>query len=135
MIMNVELLRKVAGKLRRMRHKKHFDMSDWGSKNECGTTACIAGWALLESGYRVKTAKEENEYGERESVFYAPSGKPVDPFSAAQRLLGLKYNQASRLFHDDEWPFTDDDEPVFDAESPKAAAERIEHFIKTRGRE
>jgi len=34
-------------------NRDQFDMSDYGFSSECGTTACIAGWAMLLSGYQV----------------------------------------------------------------------------------
>lgn len=47
--MNKELLLKVADAIEA--NPAHFDMDDFFQNTECGTTACIAGWALfLESG-------------------------------------------------------------------------------------
>jgi hypothetical protein len=131
--MTVELLKKVAAKLRRMRHKKHFDMRDWIQENECGTAACIAGHALLDAGYRLRI---------RDYEIVSPKGRKVDPSSAAQRLLGLSSEQAARLFVAINWPKEfrgkDDGEACYDPDiynDPKVAAARIDHFIKTKGRE
>lgn len=58
--------------------------------NPCGTRACVAGHALLASGYRLVG----NE-------FYAQDGRWVEPFDEGQAVLGLNYEQASKLFGGD----------------------------------
>ena len=51
--MNAELGRKVLDHV--TAHRDQFDMMTWGEGNEaCGTTACLAGWAMLLSGYRIR---------------------------------------------------------------------------------
>ena len=46
--MNVKLLKQIKEAIRR--HPKQFDMAEWFRRDveapRCGTTACIAGWAL-----------------------------------------------------------------------------------------
>lgn len=42
-----------------------FDMRTWGEKSGCGTTACIAGWAMIFSGYQIKNSEyisPDNDY-------------------------------------------------------------------------
>lgn len=136
--MNVELLKKVATKLRRMRHKKHFNMRTWARKTECGTTACIAGHALIDAGYKVKSEKGP---GWKPAKFFAPDGREVEPEAAGRKLLGLTARQAARLFDDTEWPDQFKYDGSFDLgfkaiyNDPKVAAARIDHFIKTNGKE
>ena len=134
--MNVELLKKVATKLKRMRHKKHFDMRDWAKKTDCGTAACIAGHVLLGEGYKLKF--EPHPYSPK---FISPKGHLVDPEIAARRILKLSEGQAERLFKAMQWPGKfgggwaryNDRNPKFN--NPKVAAARIEHFIATKGKE
>lgn len=116
--MNVELLREVAKKI--LKNPRRFDMTRFNGLNECGTTHCIGGWARKISG--------EDE---------------ID-------ALGITGEQAKRLFY-----VTYDDEEVYLwpkrfigrqkkgltrsqsawRPTPKQAAARIEHFIKTGGAE
>jgi hypothetical protein len=78
---------------------------------ECGTVACIAGWGALLTGMRL-----DFEYD------YAS-------------LFGLTQYQASRLFNPRMWPGQfqrgtwDDGTP----EAARAAADRIDFFIETKG--
>jgi hypothetical protein len=92
---------------------------------QCGTIACIGGWAiLLTAKRRLKTS--------RYSLNYLTLGK----------LLGVKKSQIAKLVsytdYATEWPdhFAD---KYNQAETPKArariAAQRIDHFIKTKGAE
>lgn len=76
----------------------------------CGTTHCIAGWAQVLSPKRDCLMDAERD---------------------ASRLLGLTANEATRLFYADEWP---SGFGRWNATKKQAAA-RIEHFIKTGGRE
>lgn len=82
---------------------------------KCGTAACIAGWACILSG--------ETE----------PIG-----MSRAEKLLGLDDHGGTRLFVEDCWPdkfhrrWQQSKTLITRA---KIAAERIDHFIATKGRE
>jgi len=132
--MNVELLEKVEQKLRRLRHKRHFHMATWGEKNDCGTTACIAGHALLMEGYKIPA---DQSFREHEQQFISPSGRMVKPFNAARKILGLTESQAEKLFAAYKWPirFGGGPCPDMDPNDPKRAAARIRHFIETGGKE
>jgi hypothetical protein len=120
--MNVKLLRRIQKRI--LKHPDSYDQNVMISRDECGTTACIAGWAVLLS--------------------------PLDPgfigdyASKATLLLGLDDEQAIRLFDVIEdgyccgWP----DKYVrayLRAKTPRgrarAAMRRIDHFIKTKGAE
>lgn len=126
--MNVRLLRKIQGHI--LEEPKRFIMADvidraqpgervedygleWAMP-KCGTTACIAGWALLLS----------NSYS-------------YDMHQAAG-LLGLEYDASDTLFYVGGWP------PNYQtqwgaAKTPRmrarVAVRRIDHFIKTKGAE
>ncbi len=47
--MNIENMKKLVGQLERLPDEK-FDMSELITHRECGTVACIAGWASLLNG-------------------------------------------------------------------------------------
>jgi hypothetical protein len=134
--MNVKLLRKVAKHI--LANPQRLLMEDWvrhfieGEQDEvyygfdcdkerpfpsCGTVACIAGWTCEIGAKYPKRIK--------------------DHARVAQRLLGLGKRESLRLFVPSAWPnqfhagCEDDGTP----ETAKLAVARIEHFIKTKGRE
>jgi hypothetical protein len=58
--------------------------------NECGTTACYAGWALHLTGFKVNLFNQVfNEDGERDGGV----------FDKAAEVLGLDHGQADEIFH------------------------------------
>lgn len=58
---------------------EQFSMSTWGEVTDCGTVACLAGTAMLQSGYRL-----------RDGAFYRPDGSFVtNEGREAKNLLGL----------------------------------------------
>ena len=134
--MNLELLRRVQAKLRRMHHGGHLDMASFARKTDCGTAYCIGGYALLMAGYKTKTVKDQKYLD-----WLAPDGRqlswsddgPNSIWGSAQKILGLTEEQANRLFIDDLWP--DEFNDQWQLNDPKVAADRIQHFIDTRGRE
>ncbi len=138
--MNVELLTKVMNKLKRLRHKAHFDMDGWIYETECGTAACIAGHALLMGGYKLVPQKDRGYF---DTVLPPGKSTPVDLQEAARKLLKLTPEQAERLFSAYQWPpqfnGSDPERDVCTKESvynnPKIAAARIKHFIDTKGKE
>lgn len=103
--MNVEMLRKLAKKLRRIRHEEHYDQGEYAAKTQCGTTACIAGHAVLMEGYKLKFDPDDYEDWTKECV--TPAGRTASIHSQASKLLGLGYNAAYRLFSGEpfyDWP-------------------------------
>jgi hypothetical protein len=84
-MINTELLEQT------MRHiidnPKAHNQTVW--VDDCGTTACFAGWTCLLSGYRY--------LGER--LFSDNHGQIVHPQQLAVQLLGLTYEDAHKLFH------------------------------------
>lgn len=87
---------------------------------KCGTAACIAGWACVLKHGEIKAR-----------------GLGALAHGNAAELLELNSEQANRLFLPDEWPeefnkgFRDDGRK----KTAEVAAARIDHFIKTKGRE
>lgn len=103
----------------------------------CGTIGCIAGWAVLlaeRKGREMPGLTWRRILDRRE----APDMDWDDFKPIAIRRLKLTAEQAHRLFHVINWPrtFTVQYEK---ARTPKkmasVTAERIDHFIKTKGRE
>ena len=114
--MNIDLLLKVKEQI--LKQPELFDMSRWFLPTECGTAACIAGWAWLLSG------REEREFsGDRTRM--VPQ-------------LDLTAEQERSLFHVCDWPrifaghYKSARTPAYRA---RIGAERIDHFIATNGDE
>lgn len=124
--MNVKLLRKVKRHI--LEEPKRFVMSTVNTHGEpgtptglggmfprCGSAACICGWVCSLSG-----KPWSNAY-----------------YETARKLLGIPLSTAEKLFDPGSWPsefeggLTDDGK----LKTAKVAAARIEHFIKTDGRE
>lgn len=127
--MNVKLLRKVAKHI--LAEPKRFDMSNFGygmSPEEggpaCGTVCCIAGWASVLS-----------------------LKKPLDAPWMVNKVVGelqgckalrLSPGQGERLFFVSDWPqeFKEKNwQAITLQQKAEIAAARIEHFIKTKGKE
>jgi hypothetical protein len=82
----------------------------------CGTAACISGWACIITGQkRVRDFK-----------------------SRGRKILDLNEHQAERLFLPDSWPnefYRAYEHANSQKERAKIAAARIDHFIATKGAE
>lgn len=133
--MNVELLKKVAAKFRRMRHKKHFTMEVYAQKTDCGTAGCVFMHALIISGYKPKF---DRRYRSDSYSFISPAGRTCDAFRAGCRVLRLTAAQGMLLVSAANWPAEfgggyDPNPKLYN--NPKVAAARIEHFIATNGKE
>lgn len=117
---NLPLLKRLRTRFLRMRHAEHFDMGAWGTKMECGTTACIAGHTLLLMGYKLRL-NIDNEY-----EFVSPKGRVVSPPVAARRELGLSKEVTGTTFS------FGPRELFYDGniDTPKAAAARIQEIIE-----
>lgn len=94
-----------------------FDGEETRPFPPCGTVACIAGWSCELKAARPRAVTNQQKY--------------------ARKLLGLTSQEAARLFLPDQWPdkfeagLRDDGEQ----HTAEVAAARIEHFIKTKGKE
>ena len=117
MTLNKDLLERVAQQIEA--HPETFDMQDW----DCGTTACIAGWAARLSG---------------KSMLGMDKG---DAYWVGVELIGLDADhqpKADALFAEIYWPdpfFRDFQSAIGNEERAEVAAARIRHFIQTDGRE
>jgi len=95
--MNTELFSKIDEVIQNT-PERHYQ-GTWESVNECGTTRCIAGWAVhLTTGTPVY-----DRHGDptRESAQLASSLGVSDPWhisAVAQRLLDITPEQAGKLF-------------------------------------
>lgn len=128
--MNVKLLRKVAKHILQepkrlvmwkvlVTQSKDNPTVDDRPFARCGTAACIAGWTCV----LAKTNLEKKT--------------PQNLLDEAERLLGLTVLEAELLFQPTAWPNKFHAGQVDDgkAKTAKVAAARIEHFIKTKGKE
>src|SRR4051794_35671812 len=117
--MNLALLLEIADRI--AKQPAAFDMREWAAKSDCGTEACIAGWAMLLSDIE-------------------PALGPSDEchevnFNDGARLLDLSLSEAQALFHLHRWPteFWWQYRVAKTAEEAAViAVRRIHHFIETR---
>jgi hypothetical protein len=121
--MNKKLFERIAAVIEQA--PEDFDMSSWEGRrrNEdgeiCGTTHCIAGWAIvLSTGQNF--LRQWSDYPEKVS-------------NEAARLLEISEEQADSLFHVFSWPgefkhnWLDND----DQGQAKTGIARIRHFMET----
>jgi hypothetical protein len=109
-----------------------------GEIPNCGTAACVAGWALtLGTGCKkpIQAARKFHEFRKLKSVW-----GPIE--SRARRILSLSKEQSNRLFYADQWPvqFNRDRSltgfsRLSKRKQAQLAVKRIDHFIKTDGAE
>lgn len=138
--MNIPLLKRVKAAI--LKHPKQFEMADWfGSvlyfghdrsgylkhhkAGGCGTAACIAGWTC-------HVALENKKLVETDAAIGFEAARK------ATELLELSRNQAACLFYHSAWPrrFAEQHEDAKTlSDRARAAARRIDHFIKTKGKE
>src|SRR5437899_999101 len=114
--MNVKLLRKVA---RHIAAEPIRFCGSWYMASchlPCGTRACIAGWAVI-LGNRMKP----------EEIFTLDTNTIR---AKAEKLLRINADQSRRLFIN--WPSP---WPSIHDSNAQTAVKRIEHFIKTKGKE
>lgn len=129
---NVRLLREVKQAI--LDNPSQFYMGNWFSQADqvgqpaggCGTSACIAGWAI-----HLKHGKKR--LNETNRLFVQYEEAEVESF----KVLRLSAARGRRLFYQSEWPerFCQELDRVMTAEeAATVAARRIDHFIKTNGR-
>jgi len=74
-----------------------WDQMSW--VNECGTTMCLAGHVLMESGYTLTQVAEDDEPDRTYAEFVRPDGELVEyALYDAVDLLGMNDFNAHRLF-------------------------------------
>jgi hypothetical protein len=128
--MNVRLLRRIQRQI--LKEPKQFWMDAYFSSlmrweiPNCGTTACIAGWA---------TALGKNKNPKQAWL------TGVDARDYAEKKLKITSGEASNLFLTDAWPmkYRRSYARAIIGKNPTTAAsiavKRIDHFIKTKGKE
>ena len=132
--MNTEKL--LAAKANILKHPSQFVMHSYFSKlnslekpaTGCGTASCIAGWVIANE-YKDKTLKEVASDDWR--ILIEPSHRAV-------QILDINYPESYRLFNLSNWPA--EFQEAWDAaktakQKAKVAAERIDFFIKTNGKD
>jgi hypothetical protein len=149
--MKIALLKKVARTI--LRRPSQVAMSTWFKRKagagECGTTACVAGWAItiaLAEKNKLKTKPKPlmgAEYAQPgfsrgvDSYLGASSNSKLDKMG--QQALGIGLKQSRRLFYAYDWPEKYRRDLAAQIPGSKAYARvvynRIVHFIKTNGRE
>lgn len=80
------------------RHPERLDMNHWGSKQTpCGTTACLAGWAMLLNGI-------PHRWGATGELHLVNLNDDIE--EVAGEILGLNYNECGVFYASDEqlWP-------------------------------
>lgn len=127
--LNVRLLRAIQRQI--LKEPLQFTMETWFwsypsgfrySIPNCGTAACIAGWALAVSK-KISPHKAKLNYYKTESAKLPDMAFP---------LLGVDANQGGRLFYFNRWPAKF---KTKHQDNAKQAVARIEHFITTKGAE
>ena len=119
--LNRRLFKTVRDRVAKAIAEQKFDMRNWGvlhdpkhktwvrdSSAGCGTTACIAGWTILESARVSSIPKTAYQLGYTEYPGYCGGnnhdcsmGETADE---AAKLLGLTPEQARMLFYIENWP-------------------------------
>jgi hypothetical protein len=140
----IKLLRRVKKHI--LAEPKRLQMGAWGyrtSETQCGTAACIGGWAAILNKLPGKKILELPKFEIYATVDSAPytSPKEIAVGSAQGRnALEITPRQATRLFFVDQWPWKYQRAYVVAERQPNTfkkiaviTAERIEHFIKTGG--
>jgi len=128
----IKMLREI--KRRILAEPRQFDLHSWFFHDpeaipNCGTSACIAGWAITIA---------HNTNPEKASELIDAKGGPKDPFLEGEQALGITDIQGYRLFLHENWPAPFDDQYqryVRPLNKAKVACARIDHFIKTNGQE
>lgn len=135
--MNVQLLLQICDRI--AKHPEAFKMESWAEQTECGTAACVAGYACILSGVQPNFSERCTGEDDRRTATFGEN--EVCQFKAAE-LLELTCIQTRRLFFTtyrcDGWPidyFRRYDDAKTPEERAAVAVERIHHFIKTEGRE
>lgn len=88
---NVPLMRKTLEFI--TEHPDQHDQDHWGLRTECGTTACMAGWAVQLAGGELIFGTA----GEAQKCLHPEDGLRRTEY-AAQDLLNLTSHQANEMF-------------------------------------
>ena len=86
-MLNLELFEKIKTQI--LANPENLDMTFYVHDTPCGTTYCIAGWAVHLSGYKIN---------EKEETCETPKGDDTIE-SAAMELLGIPGEYTELFFH------------------------------------
>lgn len=103
MKLNVKLINKVIKHIEE--EPRRFDMDCWIYENEeapCGTSCCIAGWALILNRKRIP--KNHNERERVIDLDKFPYSNSELITKRACKALGTSIKNASSLFLENHWP-------------------------------
>lgn len=79
--------------------EKHYQ-GNWGRKTDCGTTACIAGWAGILTDTAHFETLGKTVAGEPMITLTIKPEYPAETFvSLGEELLGIDWEDASELFY------------------------------------
>lgn len=92
MTLDIPLARKVLEHIEA--HPEEHNQAYFAGRNECGTTACIAGHTLLVSGQYHLGAFDGEEF----EFIQSATGEYVIASDTAQEMLGLTQDQRETLF-------------------------------------
>jgi hypothetical protein len=95
--LNIELIDRIIAHL--TEHPEEHNQKIWGRRDECGTRACVAGWAIILSGHDLWKVKTSNLVNRRYEVL-SFHGLNNSPSIVAGKLLGLSRDQQNCLFLD-----------------------------------
>jgi hypothetical protein len=129
--LNVKLLKRIQKAIKE--EPRRLNMNWWVTTDDedapCGTSACIAGYAVILS-------RIPKQVTTKIWVSVAKRCEHSDFRHDSQKLLGLNGNQATRLFDETNWPeqFSDAYQKTSNRKKKAAIAiKRIDFFIKTKG--
>jgi hypothetical protein len=137
MAMNVKLLRQIQKQIKE--EPRRLDMESIARETKelpvnlvppCGTVCCISGWASVLSRPDTKLMVSHN-------FLRTPGGRYLDVLDG-QEQLGLTFEQGHRLFDLSGWPALYRNayrEALTPAQKTSVTLKRIDHFVRTRGKE
>jgi hypothetical protein len=80
-------------------HPEQHDQLVWGArKGDCGTSHCVAGWAVAFAPEVELNWRSEDDFTSLWDVTM-PDGRRLTTADAAQEILGLDRPQAEKLFY------------------------------------
>lgn len=104
-----------------------FAMKNWAQRVNCGTAFCIAGQVCINAGYSFRVKGSNYAVLQR-------SGEDVavtTPDTVAAGILDLDFQEAQLLFLKDNWSA----QFRYLPDTPALAADRLQHFLDTDGKE
>lgn len=101
--LNIDLFKRLRNRFARMRHRKHFRITQIAVKTECGAAMCFIGHTLDLEGYKMRLKpEEERTFADKydatvasrcDYVFVRPNGSIVTgPVMEAAKRLGITSN-------------------------------------------